>query len=146
MTTHLIIWGTVFAIMVIAELSTLQLVSIWFAAGAAGAFITALFGGPMWLQLIIFTIFSLVLLVFTRPLLRRIMKQGTSPTNTDRDIGKKAVVIDEINNNADRGRVKLEGVDWKAVSVDGRVVPRGTVVRVENVEGSKLLVSACEKK
>lgn len=145
MTEYLIVWGAVFAVMVIAELSTMQLVSIWFAAGAAAAFVSALFEQVIWVQLIIFAVVSILLLVFTRPLLKKITVKNNQPTNKDLDIGKTASVIEAIDNDTDKGRVKLNGTYWKAVSNDGSKIPEGTVVTITEIKGTKLFVSPLEK-
>ena len=145
MTTYLIIWGVTFALMVIAELCTLQLVSIWFAAGAAAAFAFAYFGAELWVQFIAFVGVSLILLLATRPLLKKIKVRDAQPTNMDIDIGKTAVVIEEIDNALGKGRARINGVDWKAVSSDGLKIPKDTIVVVDEIKGSKLLVSVKEQ-
>ena len=67
----LIFWGAVFAVMVIAELASFQLISIWFAIGALVTFIMALCGAELGIQMLVFTVVSIVLLLFTRPLLKK---------------------------------------------------------------------------
>lgn len=146
MTVYLIIWGSVFAVMVVAELVSFQFVSIWFAAGSAAAFITALFGVEMWIQLIVFVVISLALLVFTRPLLEKFQIYDAEPTDVNINIGKTAVVIEEINNNIGKGRARLDGVDWKAVSLDNRTVPQGRIVEVCEIKGTRLYVVPVKKK
>ena len=141
MTTYLIIWGVTFVLMVIAELCTLQLVSIWFAAGAAAAFALAYFGFEIWVQLTAFVLVSLILLIATRPLLKKIKVKDTQPTNAEIDIGKTAVVIEDIDNAFGRGRARLNGVDWKAVSSNGLKIPKDTIVVIDDIKGSKLIVS-----
>lgn len=145
-TVYLIIWGVVFAAMVVAELQSLQFVSIWFAAGAAAAFITALFGVEMWIQLIVFAVISLALLLFTRPLLQKFSIEDDEPTDVNINIGKTAVVIEEINNTSGKGRARLDGVDWKAVSLDNRTVPQGKIVEVYEIKGTRLYVMPAKKK
>ncbi|MGN0621638.1 MAG: NfeD family protein [Porcipelethomonas sp.] len=138
---NLILWGVVFAVMVIAELATLQLVSIWFAAGAAAAFVAALFHLGMGMQLFLFILVSVLLLSVTRPLLKKITVGNIQPTNTELDIGKTATVIEEINNAMDTGRARLNGVDWKAVSSDDTVIEAGKIVKINDIKGTKLFVS-----
>ncbi len=145
MNTYLIIWGATFALMVIAELCTLQLVSIWFAAGAAAAFGAAYFGFELWVQLVAFVAVSLVLLIATRPLLKKVKVQDTQPTNAEIDIGKTAVVIEDIYNAYDKGRARLHGVDWKARSSDGTRIPKDTIVTIDDMKGSKLYVSVANQ-
>lgn len=137
----LILWGAVFAVMVIAELASLQLVSIWFAAGALASFITAICGMGMGMQMVVFVIVSIVLLVGTRPLLKKFRVGNTQPTNIDLDIGKTAVVIENIDNSLDTGRAKLNGVDWKAVSADDSIIFEGSIVKIEEIRGTKLFVT-----
>ena len=90
MFVHLIVWGVVFAVMVIAELASMQLVSIWFAAGALASFIIA----PMRIRngfadVCFFVVVSIVLLTVTRPLLKKFTVPKVQPTNVELDIGKR---------------------------------------------------------
>lgn len=137
----LIFWGAVFAVMVIAELASFQLISIWFAIGALVTFIMALCGAELGIQMLVFTVVSIVLLLFTRPLLKKFAVKKIQPTNIELDVGKTAVVIEEINNKIDTGRAKLNGVDWKAVSADDSIIPEGSIVRIDNIRGTKLYVT-----
>ena len=57
------------------------------------------------------------------------------------EIGRIAVVIQTVDPIHNTGRVRLDGVDWIAVSQDGTVIPESTSVRIEAISGTKLLVS-----
>lgn len=140
MATAMILWGIVFALCVIAELATLQLVSIWFAAGALGAFIAAAAGAPVVVQAVIFTIVSVLLLLVTRPLLQKLRVQHVVPMNADGEVGKLAVVTEAIDNTASTGRVRIGGVHWRARSQDGTPIPQGANVRVTAIEGTTAFV------
>lgn len=142
---ELILWGAVLVILVIAELSTMQLISIWFAAGALASFITALCGFGMGLQMFVFILVSVLLLSVTRPLLSKFRVGDTQPTNMELDIGKTALIIEEVNNSADKGRARLNGVDWKAVSTDNSVIPEGSVVTIDDIKGTKLFVTLAKE-
>ena len=76
------IWGILFVLAVVAEIVSFQLVSIWFAAGALAAFLAACFGGSVMLQIILFLAVSVVLLLFTRPIAKKIFSFGIRDTNT----------------------------------------------------------------
>jgi membrane protein implicated in regulation of membrane protease activity len=91
-------------------------------------------------QFAVFVIVSLVLLIFTRPILKKFMVKKSQPTNYDLDIGKIATVIETIDESSQSGRVSLNGVDWNAKSVDGSIIEVNSKVVVEYVQGSKLLV------
>ncbi len=145
MYTWMIIWGVLFVITVIAELSTMQLICIWFAAGSLGAFLAAAAGlGPFW-QIVIFTAVSILLLIFTRPLLKKLMVSKVTPTNLDAEIGKIAVVTEEINPAQNTGRVKIGGVNWRARTGDGSVIPAGATVQVERISGTTAYVTSTEQ-
>lgn len=137
----LILWGVVLVVMVVAELSTMQLISIWFAAGALASFIVALCGMGMGFQMFVFILVSVLLLSVTRPLFAKFRVGDTQPTNMELDIGKTALIIEEVNNAADKGRARLNGVDWKAVSTDNSIIPEGSVVTINDIKGTKLFVT-----
>lgn len=140
MTTMMIFWAVLFVLLVIAEFASMQLVSIWFAVGALGAFFAAMAGLEFIGQLSIFVLASLLLLVMTRPLLKKLTVKTVVPMNADKEIGSSAVIIEEVNAAVGTGRVRLNGVDWMAVSDDGAVLPVNTVVTVQQVQGAKLIV------
>lgn len=141
MTTMMVFWGVMFALMVIAEFATMQFVSIWFAVGSLGAFFGAMANLGFTGQLAIFVLLSVILLAATRPLFKKLTVKSVVPMNADKEIGCTAVIIEEVNAAAGTGRVRLNGVDWMAVSEDGSVLPENTVVTVQQVQGAKLIVS-----
>ena len=127
-----LLWGGLFVLTVLVEFATQQLVSIWFAAGSLAAFLAVCFGASQPV--------SVLLLIFTRPICRRIFSFGIKDTN-NQEIGRIAVVIQEVDPVKNTGRVRLDGVDWIAVSQDGTIIPENTSVRIEAVSGTKLTVS-----
>ena len=143
--TLLIFWGILLVLTVLAEVATMQLVSIWFSVGACGAILVNLLGFGFLGQLITFVVVSALLLLFTRPLLRKIMVKKTPPMNAEKDIGETAVVIEEINADLGTGRARINGVDWIALSEDGSILPKGTVVVVRRIDGAKLIVCLPEQ-
>lgn len=135
-----LIWGGLFVLTVVAEIISQQLISIWFAAGALAAFVAACFGASPVVQCVLFVAVSVLLLVCTRPIVKKVFTFGIKDTNTQ-EIGRIAVVIQPIDPIKGTGRVRLDGVDWIAVSQNGAVIPEQTSVRIEAVEGTKLFVS-----
>ena len=134
-------WAALVVIFVIAEIATVQLVSIWLAAGALVTMVcTYFFTIPLVGQLLIFLLSSGLFLAISWPMLKKARNKGFVSTNADLDIGKKAVVIEEISQDAGTGRVTLNGVDWSAISADGSVIPKDSVVTVTEVNGAKLKV------
>ena len=137
-----IIWAILVIAFVIAEVATVQLVSVWFAAGALVTMILVFFFDiPIIGQIGIFIGTSAIFLALTMPfIIRKRKKRGYIPTNSELEIGRTARVIEEINADIGKGRVRVEGVDWSAVSADGSVILHDTVVTVTAVNGAKLTV------
>ncbi|MBQ8729632.1 MAG: NfeD family protein [Lachnospiraceae bacterium] len=136
----IIFWLAVFVVMLIVEFMTMGLTTIWFAAGSLISFVVALLGGPMWLQALVFFAVSIVLLIFTRPLVTKYQKKNVVKTNIDSLIGKEAKVIEEIDNNEAKGRAMIEGQEWMARSSSNEIIAANTMVIVERIEGAKLIV------
>lgn len=135
-------WAIMVVIFVVMEIATVQLVSIWLAAGSMITMICAYFFELSTLQeLVIFLITSAVFLAITLPVIRKKRQnRGYVSTNSDLDVGKTAVVIEDIDQDAGIGRVTLNGVDWSAVAADGKPIPKGNIVVVKEVQGAKLVV------
>lgn len=146
MTLHLILWAIVLVITVILEFATTQLVSIWFSAAALICFICELLGMPFEGQLAVFVLSSAVLLILSRPLLKKFSRKGFTPTNSDADIGKLVTIIEDVIPSQSKGRASLDGVDWIAVSADGSEIPAGSMAVVKNISGAKLIVEKVSEK
>ncbi len=139
------VWLGILAVMVVAEILTTQLVSVWFAIGALASFLVALAGvEEIWIQIIVFVVVSALALAVTRPLVRKIVNRKAVPTNADMVIGQTGVVIDRIDNIAETGLVKVGGSVWTARTQDGSVVEKNENVTVQEIRGVKLLVLKSE--
>lgn len=142
MTGMIILWIVVVVAALVIEAASFALVSIWFAAGALGALIAASLGASVTVQLIVFAILAGLLLLFTRPLLKKLFPNKFIPTNSELEVGKTAVVIESIDNAAGKGRVRLGGVDWSAASESGKNIPEGEIVKVKEIRSTKLIVES----
>lgn len=134
------VWLIVLIVLVIGEAITVGLTFIWFAVGALGGLLTAVWGGSVWLQVLVFLILSGVTLALVRPVAAKLLKTGVSPTNADRVIGKTAVVTQDIDNVAGKGQVNICGQVWTARSERQVVIPAGVEVKVLRIEGVKVFV------
>lgn len=134
------IWLGAVIIFGVLEAATAGLVSIWFVCGAVAALLSAFLGAALWLQAALFLVVSAVTLAVTRPLVRKLSAKAV-PTNLDRAIGSHARVTEDIDNEAGTGAVYVDGKTWTARSSDGSVIPIGTKVTVERMEGVKLFVT-----
>lgn len=136
-----VFWLVLLIVLVVVEASTAQLVTIWFAVGSLAALISSLFGAEIYLQWIIFVAVSAVALAVTRPLVKKLTKNKVQPTNADRCIGQTAIVIQEIDNDAASGQVKIGGAVWTARSADGEKIAADEKVKIEKIDGVKVIVT-----
>ena len=140
-----IVWTAAIILFGVVEAATAGLVSIWFVAGALAALVAAFVDAPLTVEVVLFLAVSAAALAMTRPLLRRITTAKATPTNADRVLGALVKVTKTIDNENSTGAVYADGKTWTARSVDGTVFPAGSQVRVEAMEGVKLLVNQPEK-
>ena len=138
---QVIFWLVLLIVLVLIEIATLGLTTIWFAGGSLIALIAAAFGAPLYLQAALFIAISAVLLFFTRPLAMKYFNGSRVRTNVESLIGKKAVVKEEIDNLKASGLVNVKGQDWTARSArDDVIIPKGSVVCICAISGVKLIV------
>ena len=134
-------WLILMVLFIIVEAITVSLVSIWFAGGALVALIAAGLGAPVWLQVIVFLITTLILLLSTRPIAVKYFNKDRVKTNVESLIGKQAIVVSEIDNLQGIGQVTVGGQQWSARTVEeGVSIPVGAVVVIEKISGVKLMV------
>lgn len=139
------IWLIVFVVCIVAEIISMGLTTIWFAGGALIATVAAAIGAPLWMQIAIFAVVSLVLLYFTRPVAVKYFNKDRVKTNAESMVGKQAIVISEIDNLQGIGQVTVGGQEWSARTIEeGITLPVGSVVVIRAISGVKLMVE--EKK
>ena len=139
-----IIWLALMVVFLIVEASTVVMVSLWFAAGSMAALLVSLLGAPIWLQVALFLAVSGVLLASLRPMVRKHFTPRLQRTNVDAVVGSQGYVTADIDNVAATGSVKLGAMEWTARSTTGAPVPKGTLVKVDKIEGVKAFVTAVE--
>ncbi len=135
-----IVWVALLILFGIGEAVTVGLTSIWFAAGALAALIVALLNGPLWLQVVLFLLVSLLSLLAIRPLASKYLNSKVEATNADRVIGTETRVVEPIDNLQATGTVRIAGMVWSARSENDTPIPEGTLVRVLRIEGVKVYV------
>ena len=136
-----VFWLVVLVVLVIIELLTMGLATVWFAGGAFIAAIAALFHAPIVLQVILFLFVSAILLLFTRPLAVKYFNKDRVRTNAESLVGRQAIVISEVDNLQGIGQVNVGGMEWSArTRTDGVKLPVGTVTTVLAINGVKLIV------
>lgn len=134
-------WLAAIVLFVVVEINTMALTTIWFAGGSVVAFIAALLGASVKIQLVIFLIVSGILLLFTRPFATQYINKGTIKTNAASLVGKKARVTAEINNQLSQGAAVVGGQEWTArAENEEEIIPVGEMVLIKEIRGVKLIV------
>ncbi|MCR5634419.1 MAG: NfeD family protein [Lachnospiraceae bacterium] len=134
-------WFAAIIVLLIIEFCTQALVTIWFAIGSVLGLFGAAMGIDFLWQLILMLILSVIMLIFTKPILNEYVNKKLIKTNVDTLEGQIGVVKETINNLEAKGLVLLNGMDWTARSESGETIEPETRVIVKKVEGVKLIVA-----
>ena len=140
-------WLILFVILLIVEILTMGLTTIWFAGGALVAFAAGVLGFGTAVQIIVFVVVSVILLIVTRPIAVKYFNKERQKTNAESLIGQQALVLEDIDTLQSKGRVEINGQEWAAKTdePEGRI-GKNTVVVVEGIQGVKLIVRTREEK
>ena len=130
-------WLVLFVVLALFELATVNLVSIWFSLGALIATFVSLATDNLMIHLAVFTISSILLLLLTKPFVKKMKKREGVPTNLDMVIGKTGVVTEKIEKDG-IGEVKVLGKKWSAYS--DKEIEENSKVKVLSINGVKLKV------
>lgn len=135
--TASIVWLVLVVLFALLEASTVSLVSIWFAAGAAAALVASAFTDNVLVQVVVFVLVSVAVLALVRPLLKKHRLDKAPALNADRNVGRTATVLTAVT-PAVPGRARLDGVDWNVRSAE--VLAPGQLCVVTAVDGTTLTV------
>ena len=137
------IWLIISGICLIVESFTLGFFVFWFSIGAIFALITSLFTTNIIIQSTVFVITSTLLLLLTKPLIKKFVKTPkTKPTNVYSIIGKEGIVLETIDSINGTGKVKVNGELWSAISDSN--IEKNEKIKVISVNGVKLKVEKWE--
>ena len=140
------VWLGLAVALLIIEASTVQLVCIWFSLSAlATSLVTLAFsnlGFDWYFQLVLFAVLSVLLLVFTRKFVKRFLTRKTNAqaTNLELNLGKEAIVTEDIDNIKGEGAIKINGLVWSAKSIDGNPIKKDEIVIFKEINGNKAIV------
>ncbi len=138
----IIVWACAAVALVGLEFATVSLVSIWFAVGAFAAFLTAIFVDAVWVQLLVFAGVSTLMLLCTRPFIKRFVEVKKTPTNINSIVGMTCTVLSEVGPDDVVGRVKKDDVYWQAYSFDRKdSFSPGEQAIIAAIEGNKLCLA-----
>ena len=141
MTDMVIFWLVAMVALIVIELATLGLTTIWFACGALAAVIAAALDAPLLLQILMFVVVSFAVLLAVRPIAVKYFNKDRTRTNIESMIGRQAIVVGEIDNMQGIGQVTVNGMEWSARSTINELkISVGRVVVIRAVDGVKLIV------
>lgn len=139
------IWIGLAVVLAVLEISTTQLVSIWFVVGALAAAVTTVFTDSLLIQVIVFVLISAICLVVTRPFVKKVLKTKQINTNADSLIGKTGIITIEVDNTLAQGQISVNGQIWSArCEDDSSVLKVGQKAKVKSISGVKLILTPAE--
>lgn len=131
------LWLIIFIVLIITELLTINLVTIWFAFGALLALVVEVSFSNIVLDIITFVITSFLLIILTKPIIGRLKVKKVEATNLDMVINKIGIVTEDIKQDK-IGEVKVLGKRWSAYSNTG--IEKDEKVKILSIDGVKLKV------
>lgn len=136
-------WLIIFVVLIVIEIFTMGLTTIWFAGGALVAFVAGMLGFGTIIQFAAFVVVSIVLLIVTRPIAVKYFNKERQKTNAESLIGQQALVTEDIDTLKALGHVEINGQEWSAKTdePEGKIT-KNTIVTVEGIQGVKLIVRA----
>lgn len=102
--------------------------------------VVSIFVSNIAIQIGIFTISSTLLLFCTRPFVKKITKNDIVATNAYSIVGKKGIVIKQIDQIKGNGQVKVAGEIWTATTEDHDIIAEGEHIIVLKIDGVKAIV------
>ena len=137
-----IFWLILVIVLTIIEVATVNLLTIWFVISGIVALILSFFIEDVAIVSTIFAVLGIILLITTRPILKKYLPTQRERTNIDRVIGMKGIVTEEIKKNV-IGEVKVDGKKWSAIT--NKKIEVGEEVIIDAIEGVKLVVRKGDK-
>lgn len=139
--TWIVFWTIIFIITLLVEISTTQLVSIWFSGASIISFILALCSVPYWIQLVVFVVSSALLLFLSNLLFKdKILKFKKSPTNADTLIGQEIKLTKGVS-LLEYGEARIRDVIWTVAVDDDKQYNKDEIVVIKEIKGNKLIVT-----
>ena len=143
--TNTMVWLAAMIVLIIIEIVTVGLTTIWFAIGALVAIIVSMLGGGIILQMTVFLLVSLGMLIFTRPLAIRYINNTRTRTHYEGIIGKVVRITQDVDNIAGQGSAVVNGQEWTVRAVeDQNKIAAGSLAKVVDIKGVRLIVEKYE--
>lgn len=138
---HLALWFLIFLILIIVEVLTINLSTVWFIIGSVFAFFSSFFTRNLNYQIIVFIVCTIISIILTKRFLTKVSNFKKINTNVDSIIGRTCLVTKDINNLLNQGEIVIDKNIWSALSKDDNVIIReGTKVKICDIKGVKVIV------
>ena len=135
-------WIITIIFLIFLEALSVNLTSVWFVISGIVSLILSFFIDSFIIQFSVFVILGVILLITTKPILKKFIKVNNEKTNLDRVIGMKGVVTSKIE-PLSVGEVKVDGKRWSAIS--DSAIEQNEIVEVLKIDGVKLIVKKEEE-
>jgi membrane protein implicated in regulation of membrane protease activity len=136
----LYVWLAITVVAIIVEVTTTEMLSIWFAGGSLLAMLATALKAPLIVQICVFVVVSLILLVAFRKMVLKKLSKGETNLNADSAVGKEFELLTPIQFNSP-GSIKVNDVVWNVVLENqSKTIPEKTIVKVVGLKGNKYIV------
>lgn len=139
------LWMIVAAIFVIGEMLTAGFFLFWFGVGAIVAGALAFLGFGSGVQWAGFIGVSILLFALSRRFAEKFTQEQPPGIGADRLIGKTGIVLEDIDNLKNTGKVRIDKDEWRADSSTGEVIGKDKRVKVVRLEGTHVVVEAIKE-
>lgn len=138
------IWTIAAIVLFMAEIFTTGFLLGCIGIGCLVSSVVAYFAVGVKIQIAVFSGTTLLSFFVVRPLFVKYFYSASADikTNVDALLGKSGLVSERIDPALNKGRVIVDGEDWRGTPVDDNVIEKGKKVTVVKVEGTKLYVKA----
>ena len=138
-----LVWLVIAGALFVGKILTAGFLLLWFAIAAVIAMLVSFVTTNLFIQVLVFVIVSILLLIFTRPLLSKYVKSNNTITNSNAIIGKMAIVTEEISLLNSTGQINVDGEVWSAKTMDPNLtIPKGSRVEIIGIDGVKACVAS----
>ena len=134
------VWLIIAGLFFVGEIATVGFLIFWFGIGALIAMIVSFFTTNIIIQTTVFLITSTIFILATKPLVKKFVDVKKTNTNVFSIIGKKALVIKDIDPIHSSGQIKLNGEVWSAETENDEIIKEGSEVEVLKINGVKAIV------
>ena len=134
------IWLIAAGVFLILEIFTMGFLVFWLSIGCLLAMLISFITDSIIIQTTVFVLSSSLLIFATKPLVKKFAEKDNTKTNVYSLVGKKAIVIEDIDWITGSGQIKFNGEVWSAKTKEQINIPKGSKVEIESIEGVKAFV------